>query len=125
MRLLLDTSVFLWWLEDPRQIADQARGPIEDGNVDVAVSAASAFEIRTKVAVGKLGFDGDISAEIEREGFVELEITVAHAVAAGALPLVHRDPFDRLLIGQAQVERLTLVTRDETFAQYGVPVLRA
>ena len=125
MRLLLDTSVLLWWLEDPRQIAEPARAAIEDDTVEVAVSAASAFEICTKVSVGKLVFDGDVLEEVGREGFVELPVSLRHAVVAGALPLLHRDPFDRLLIGQAQVELMTVATRDATFARYDVSVLRA
>lgn len=125
MRLLLDTNVLLWWLDDPRQVAEPARSAIEDGAVEVSVSAATAFEICTKVAIGKLEFDGEVSEEIDREGFAELPVTVAHAVTAGALPLIHRDPFDRLLLGQALSERMTVATRDVTFARYGVPVLVA
>ena len=125
MRLLLDTNAFIWWLDDPAQLAQPAREAIEDGSVAVAISAVTAFEIHTKAALGKLAFDGDIAIHLEREGFDELPVTIAHAVAAGSLPLIHRDPFDRLLIGQAQQERLTVVTRDATFQRYGVPVLAA
>ena len=125
MRLLLDTNAFIWWLDDPTQIAAPAREAIEDGSVEVAVSAVTAFEIRTKAVLGKLTFDGDIAFHVEREGFDELPVTIAHAVAAGSLPLIHRDPFDRLLIGQAQHEHLTIATRDATFQRYGVPVLAA
>lgn len=89
------------------------------------VSAASAFEISTKVAVGKLRFDGDLQALMTRERFLALPVTIAHAVDAGSLPLIHRDPFDRLLIGQARVEQLTVATRDATFLRYGVPVVAA
>jgi len=125
MKLLLDTNAFIWWLDDPTQIAQPAREAIEDGSVEVAVSSVTAFEIRTKAALGKLTFDGDIAIHLELEGFDELPVTIAHAVAAGSLPPIHKDPFDRLLIGQAQHERLTIATRDTTFQRYGVPVLAA
>ena len=125
MKLLLDTNAFIWWLDDPTQIAQPAREAIEDGSVEVAVSSVTAFEIRTKAALGKLTFDGDIAIHLELEGFDELPVTIAHAVAAGSLPLIHKDPFDRLLIGQAQHERLTIATRDATFRRYGVSVLAA
>ena len=125
MRLLLDTNALIWWLDDPALLAQPAREAIEDGSIAVAVSAATAFEIRTKAAIGKLTFDGDIAVHMKREGFDELPVTVAHAVAAGSLPLIHKDPFDRLLIGQARCERMTVATRDATFQRYGVPVLAA
>ena len=125
MRLLLDTNAFIWWLDDPTQIAAPAREAIEDGSIEVSVSAVTAFEIRTKAALGKLTFDGDIAFHVDREGFEELPVSIAHAVAAGSLPLIHKDPFDRLLIGQAQHEQLTIATRDATFLRYGIPVLAA
>lgn len=106
-------------------LAPPAREAIADGATAVAVSAVTAFEIHTKAALGKLTFDGDIALEIAREGFDELPVTIAHATTAGSLPLIHRDPFDRLLIGQALSERLTVATRDATFQRYGVPVLAA
>ncbi len=125
MRLLLDTNAFIWWLDDPTQIAAPARDAIEDGSVEVSVSAVTAFEIKTKAALGKLEFDGDIAFHLDREGFDELPVSIAHAVAAGTLPLIHKDPFDRLLIGQARHEQLTVVTRDKTFRRYGISVLAA
>ena len=125
MKLLLDTNALLWWLVDPAFVAQPAREAIADGSVAVAVSAATAFEISTKAAIGKLTFDGDLAAHMEREGFDELPLTIVHAVAAGSLPLIHRDPFDRLLIGQARCEGMTVATRDATFERYGVPVLAA
>ena len=125
LRVLLDTNAFIWWLDDPAQLAQPAREAIEDGSVAVAVSAVTAFEIRTKAALGKLTFDGDIAHHIEQEGFEKLPLTVEHAVTAGSLPLIHRDPFDRLLIGQALSERLTIATRDTTFLSYGIPLLAA
>ena len=108
-----------------RESLESLTAVIEDGSVSVAVSAVTAFEIRTKAALGKLTFDGDIAIHLEREGFDELPVSIAHAVAAGSLPLIHRDPFDRLLIGQAHCERLTVATRDAVFQHYGIPVLAA
>ena len=125
MKLLLDTNAFIWWLDDPMQIAAPAREAIADGSVQVSVSAVTAFEIKTKASLGKLTFDGDIALHADREGFDELPVSIAHAVVAGSLPLIHRDPFDRLLIGQARHEQLTVVTRDATFQRYGIPVLAA
>jgi PIN domain nuclease of toxin-antitoxin system len=125
VRLLLDTNAFIWWLDDPTQIADLAREAIEDGSIQVSVSAVTAFEIATKARLGKLSFDGDIARHVDREGFDELPVSIAHAVVAGSLPLIHNDPFDRLLIGQARHEQLTVVTRDATFQRYGVSVLAA
>lgn len=125
MRLLLDTNALLWWLDDPSLVAPPARSAIADSSIPVAVSAVTAFEIHTKASLGKLAFDGDLESEMAEEGFDPLPMTFPHAVAAGSLPLIHRDPFDRLLVGQAQVERMTLVTRDRMLPRYGVPVLRA
>ena len=122
MRLLLDTNAFIWWLDDPAQLAQPAREAIEDGSVAVAISAVTAFEIHTKAALGKLTFDGDIAIHLERDGFDELPVTIAHAVAAGSLPLIHRDPFDRLLVAQATVEGITLLTSDARVGEYPGPI---
>ena len=75
MRLLLDTNAFIWWLDDPTQIAAPAREAIQDGSTEVSVSAVTAFEIRTKAALGKLTFDGDIAFHLDREGFEELTLS--------------------------------------------------
>lgn len=125
MRLLLDTNALLWSLSGPSLLAPAARDAIEDSRSDVFVSPVSAWEVAIKRAKGKLAGSGDLAAEIEHARFVPLPITIAHALAAGALPPHHRDPFDRMLIAQAQLEGLTIVTRDPVFADYGVPVLRA
>ena len=89
------------------------------------MSAASAWEISIKTALGKLRFDGDLTAVLKAVGFDPLAIDVEHALAAGALPPVHRDPFDRMLVAQARAEGLTVVTRDDVFESYDVPTLRA
>lgn len=102
-----------------------ARSAIEDGDTLVAVSAASAWEIAIKSAWGKLRAPDDLEAELRRNSFVQLPIRVVHAVRAGELPRLHGDPFDRMLVAQAELERLTLVTRDPRLAAYGVATLAA
>lgn len=125
MRLLLDTHALLWSLAEPERIAEDARTAIEDGRNEVLVSAASAWEVAIKRAMGKLEVPDDLGSEIDAAAFGSLAITVEHALAAGALPLHHRDPFDRMLVAQAALEGLTIVTRDPRFEPYEVPTLRA
>ena len=126
MRLLLDTHAFLWWIEDDRALGSSARATIDVPTNPVYVSAASAWEIAIKRAKGTLEAPrGDIATWIAQEGFAELEIAVRHGSAAGALPLHHRDPFDRVLVAQAQLEDMTLVTADPALAAYDVEILRA
>lgn len=124
MRLLLDTHVLLWWLA-AAPMSSQASAAIAHEANDVLVSAASAWEIAIKRALGKLASPADLEAQLQRQNMQALPITLAHALAAGALPLHHADPFDRMLVAQAHAERLTLVTRDEQLALYGVPVIHA
>jgi PIN domain nuclease of toxin-antitoxin system len=121
VRLLLDTQALLWWLGD-RELTKQARDAIADPSNVVAVSAATAWEIGIKKALGKLRAPDDLAAQLSDGGFTPLPISIAHGLAAGALPHHHDDPFDRMLIAQAMTEGLTLVTRDERFAAYGVVV---
>ena len=123
--LLLDTHVVLWWLDDPELIAAPAREAIADGENDVFVSAASAWEVAIKTALGKLRAPEDLEAALEAAGFAALPITARHALSVRDLPDVHQDPFDRILAAQARVEGLTLVTRDSRLGQYGVGVLTA
>ena len=124
MRLLLDTHALLWWLDDDARLHESAAEAIA-GAEFVAVSAASAWEIGIKQAIGKLNGPDDLSTELATNGFTELPVTIAHALAAGALPLHHMDPFDRMLVAQSRLEDLTLVTRDSRLADYGIPLLRA
>jgi PIN domain nuclease of toxin-antitoxin system len=124
VKLLLDTHALLWWLADDPRLARSAAASIADAEL-VAVSAASAWEIAIKQATGTLEGPDDLPAEMATNGFTELPVTVAHAAAAGALPPHHADPFDRMLIAQARLEGLTLVTRDARLAEYGVAHLRA
>jgi PIN domain nuclease of toxin-antitoxin system len=125
VRLLLDTQALLWSLGRPALLRPDARGAIEDGENDVIVSAASVWEVAIKRATGKLDARIDLVAEIEKAALIPLTVTLAHAVAAGALPPHHGDPFDRMLIAQAQLEGLTVVTRDPRFRDYGVSILQA
>lgn len=125
MRLLLDTHVLLWCLEEPPRLAAQARLAIESPENMVLVSAASVWEIAIKRALGKLDAPAHLREAMETTGFEPLAITHAHAEAAGALPRHHDDPFDRMLVAQAQLEGLNLVTRDERLARYEVALMRA
>jgi PIN domain nuclease of toxin-antitoxin system len=125
MRLLLDTHAVLWWLAGGDALSAAAREAIESPESVVHVSAASAWEMSIKRAKGRLDSPTDLGDAIDASGFQELPITVEHAHTAGALPLHHADPFDRVLIAQAQVEDLTIVTRDKAFAAYGVLLLVA
>lgn len=122
MRILLDTHALLWWLAG-RPLSDEAARFIADPDNLVAVSAASAWEISLKAALGKLRFDGSIADHVEASGFDPLPVSLRHAERAGALPLHHRDPFDRMLIAQAQSEGMVLATRDEAFGAYDVELL--
>ena len=122
-RLLLDTHVFLWWLADNRALAVAAREHIGSPDNIVYVSAASVWEIAIKKSLGKLRAPDDVEAIVEAEGFEALPISLFHAQQAGALPPLHGDPFDRMLIAQAQAEGLILISQDRRLAQYGVRVV--
>lgn len=115
--------MLLWWVERPERLSDEAHAAIEDAANAVLVSSVSLYESGYKAAIGKLDVRADLGAEAERIGFQPLPLTFAHAARGGALPLHHGDPFDRMLVAQALVERLTLVTRDERLGRYGVPVV--
>ena len=124
MRLLLDTHIFLWCEVDDTRLTDHFREAIESPQNDVFISAVTAWEIAIKRASGKLAFHSSVSSAIERNGkFQPLSISPQHAEWAGALPVLHRDPFDRLLVAQAHLEGLVLVTVDEKVLQYQVPHL--
>ncbi|OJW13057.1 MAG: twitching motility protein PilT [Planctomycetales bacterium 71-10] len=121
MTLLLDTHAFLWWLDDPALLSDAAREAIGDGRNTVYVSAAVVWEIVIKKALGKLDAPDDLGAAMAANRFLPLPITVSHALAVAALPNVHRDPFDRLLVAQAVHEGIKLVSRDPNVLLYGAP----
>lgn len=123
MTLLLDTHALLWWLDDTN-LASATRVRIADPDEIVLVSAVTLWEVAIKCAIGKLEVDGPMIDQLTENGFGPLPISWEHAQRAGALPPHHRDPFDRMLVAQAQAESLTLVTRDPAFDAYEVELLR-
>ncbi|ADB31483.1 PilT protein domain protein [Kribbella flavida DSM 17836] len=123
-RLLLDTHVLLWWLADGPELSGELKDRI-DTELEVYVSAATVWELSIKAAAGKVTVPEDFSEVVLDGGVGELPIRLVHAQEAGALPLLHRDPFDRMLVAQARIEGLTLVTRDSAIHAYDVPVLAA
>jgi len=122
VRLLLDTHVVLWWRQNSRRLRGAARDAIAAAE-SVHVSSASAWEIAIKAAIGRLTIDDPFEAHVREAGFEPLAITFAHAAEVGRLPPHHADPFDRMLVAQARIERLTLVTHDELLAPYDVEML--
>jgi PIN domain nuclease of toxin-antitoxin system len=124
VRVLLDTHALLWWLDGDERLPRRARGVLGDEANEVLVSVASAWEIATKARIGKLPGALDVAADVlacvESQGFTALAISMADAQRAGALPGPHRDPFDRILIAQAQSLDLPLVTNEALFEAYGV-----
>ena len=121
-RVLVDTHVLLWWLIDDPALSPAARDAIADPVNEPLVSAASVWEIAIKRSLGKLTAPDDLLDRIADEGFAWLPISANHAWQVGELPLHHRDPFDRILVAQALIERLPIVTTDSHFGQYGVQV---
>ncbi len=124
MRVLLDTHAFLWWLDGDRRLSLKARRLIGNETNAVLISAASAWEITTKSRLGKLPGAQDVAADVvgcvASQGFVPLDISLLHAQRAGALGGEHRDPFDRMLIAQAQLEDVAIVSDDRVFDDYDV-----
>jgi PIN domain nuclease of toxin-antitoxin system len=122
MRLLLDTHVRIWACGAPERLSEAAREVLAEPQNDVFVSAASAWEIAIKRTLGRLNFPVDRFDGVLREmGFTELPMSVAHALAAGNLPGHHDDPFDRMLLAQARLEGLTLLSNDAAMSRYDVP----
>ena len=124
MRLLIDTHALLWWLSDDPSLSDAARKAMAETSNVLLVSAASAWEIATKVRLGRLPGAAELAADFQgfmrREGFTTLDITADHGIRAGLLPGPHKDPFDRMLISQAQAENVPIVTNERAFESYGV-----
>lgn len=124
MRLLLDTHAVLWWLMDDPRLSRAAWAAIGEPENELFASAAAAYEIVYKQGRGRLDpLPDSLSRQFQREGIVVLPITLDHALAAAALPGPHRDPWDRIMMAQAQIEDLAVVTVDRVFSQYGVPVV--
>ncbi len=124
-RLLLDTHVLLWWLSDDPRLGRATRQVISDPRNQVYISAVSTWEISIKKALGKLSAPDDMDAIVEEEDFDKLPITLFHGDQAGILPRHHKDPFDRMLIAQAQTEGLVIVTNDEEITRYGIRTMNA
>jgi PIN domain nuclease of toxin-antitoxin system len=124
VRLLLDTHVFIWWATNDATLRPDARTAIADADY-VAVSVATAWEMAIKKAFGRLEAPDDVEPQLERHSFSGLMITFEHARVAGTLPPHHRDPFDRMLVAQAQLEGLTIATRDPRISRYNVATLPA
>jgi PIN domain nuclease of toxin-antitoxin system len=125
VKLLLDTHVLLWWLDNPKQLSGEALGAIRDEKNAVFVSAAIVWEIIIKKALDKLTAPENLDEVIAENRFDPLAITLEHALALEKLPQHHRDPFDRMLVAQALVEGLTIVSRNSQIAKYPVDQILA
>lgn len=127
MNLLLDTCVFLWWMAEPDKLSPEVRLLLVDQTNDVVLSVVSGWEIALKHRLGKLTLDRQPSALVRdalgRLNVAVLPVSMAHGIFAGELPLHHKDPFDRLLIAQTEIEGLTLISPDTAFAAYDVKML--
>ena len=123
MEILLDTHMLLWWLADDSRLSRKARAFIADPANMPTVSAASAWEIAIKQALGKIAMDGILEEAVHEQGFAMLPVTFPHAAETLTLPTIHRDPFDRMLVAQARVENLPLLTVDPHVLQYPANVI--
>jgi PIN domain nuclease of toxin-antitoxin system len=125
VNLLLDTHAVLWWLSDDPTLSEAARVAISDPENTVYLSAVVIWEMRIKQGIGKLDLPDDFEEVVDDQAFSKLPVTVDHANAIVRLPAIHRDPFDRMLVAQAVVEEMTIVTRDRNIAEYGIDVVVA
>ena len=127
MRALLDTHTFLWWVLDLPRLSSKSRAILEDGANELLLSAASAYEIALKARSGRLTLpespEAYVPARLITNGFSRLPIDLGHALRAGTLPWIHRDPFDRLLVAQAQMEGLAILTADPVISRYDVETI--
>ncbi|MBI2325712.1 MAG: type II toxin-antitoxin system VapC family toxin [Chloroflexi bacterium] len=127
MRLLLDTQAFIWAIADPGRLSERARTAMQDEVNEVYVSAATAWEIAIKARTGKIGVVGDpqrfVPEQIAANSFSPLPVSIRHALKVADLPMIHRDPFDRLLVAQASVDDLGLVTADPQVRKYPVDTI--
>ncbi len=118
MEILLDTHMLLWWLADDSRLSKKARALMADPTSTLTVSAATAWEIAIKQVLGKMTMDGNLEQAISEQGFATLPVTFPHAAKTLTLPEIHRDPFDRMLVAQARVESLPLLTVGPHILQY-------
>ena len=123
MNLCLDTHILLWWLDDNPSLSKKGKTVIADTNNLIILSAAVIWEMRIKQALGKLEIAANFYTVLKQQGFEMLPISSDHAYAVGDLPMYHRDPFDRMILAQAKLENLTIVTHDAIFHKYGIPIL--
>lgn len=123
--LLVDTHVLLWALDETDRLRDETRNALVDPDNEVFVSAATAWEMSIKASIGKLRTPHDLVDQLQRMRFTPLAVTLEDAVAVRDLPMIHRDPFDRMLIAQAQSRGFTLVTNDNQIEQYEVRTISA
>lgn len=127
MKALLDTHTFLWWAVDDARLSGRVREIISEGRNKIYVSAASMWEIAIKARLGRLDAPGDlegfIAVQMNTNAFDALDIRASHALHTYRLPLLHRDPFDRMLVAQSQLEGLPILTTDAQIGAYGVEVV--
>jgi len=127
VRALLDTHAFIWWANADPSLSSAARNAISDPTNEIYLSSATTWEMAIKIAIGKLTLslplDGVVQFQVQQYGFIPLLVEYEHTYRVRTLPLHHNDPFDRLLIAQAMVENLVLLTCDPKFVPYGVPTL--
>ncbi|MBC2717495.1 MAG: type II toxin-antitoxin system VapC family toxin [Desulfobacteraceae bacterium] len=123
MNLFLDTNILLWWLDNSPKLSQAGLSAIADPDNLIILSAVVIWEMRIKQALGKLKIPSNFFHVIKDQGFEFLSITADHAYAVGELPMHHRDPFDRMIIAQAKLENLHVVTHDIMFQKYDIPVL--
>ena len=127
MRYLLDTHTFLWWIDDDPRLSDRVRSIIRGADNEIVFSAASAWEIAIKSQLGRAEFPAElvrlVAEQVVANSFTSLSIEIRHALYLATLPLIHRDPFDRMLIAQSLVDDLPLLTADLTIGRYDVPTI--
>ncbi len=127
MRALLDTCTFLWWISDDPRLSPHVREVISSGDNELFLSAASGWEMAIKAALGKLSSPGDFKSfileQLHVNGIDSLPVEMPHALYVSTLPAIHRDPFDRLLIAQAQLENLPILTSDPQISRYDVEII--
>jgi len=123
MNFLLDTHILLWWLENDSKLSGEIRSVVSDPNNLIFVSAISSWEIAIKQSLGKLTLPNNLEEALDISRFEVLSITLAHGIRVADLPMHHKDPFDRMLISQALVEGLTIITVDDKFKLYEVSLL--